>query len=160
MTATTTDQTAGAIERQRMDVDIACVGFGPAMGGFLTTLSRHLMNEDGTPRLESAVSPGMPLQVICYERADDIGFGVSGIVTRGRAIRARVLLNDHPLINRRGRRECRVLAAPAAPCAKVKSTRVSHHRSAKQSGIPCAMVLRFPSCSPRRPGFVVSVICE
>jgi hypothetical protein len=28
----------------------------------------------------------------------------------------------------------------------------------KHSGIPCAMVLRFPSCSPRRPGFVVTVI--
>ena len=27
-------------ERQSMDVDIVCVGFGPAMGGFLTTLAR------------------------------------------------------------------------------------------------------------------------
>jgi len=70
-----------------MDVDIVCVGFGPAAGGFLTTLSRELVNPDGTPRLESAVSPGMPAQVICYERADDIGFGVSGVVTRARAIR-------------------------------------------------------------------------
>jgi Dehydrogenases (flavoproteins) len=32
--------------------------------------------------------PGMPPQVICYERADDIGFGVSGVVTKGRALRA------------------------------------------------------------------------
>ena len=71
-----------------MDVDIACVGFGPAMGGFLTTLSRKLLNEDGTPAIESATMPGMPLQVICYERADDIGFGVSGVVTRARGIRA------------------------------------------------------------------------
>jgi electron-transferring-flavoprotein dehydrogenase len=76
------------VERSTMDVDIACVGFGPAMGGFLTTLSRNLLNEDGTPALESKVMPGMPLQVICYERADDIGFGVSGVVTRGRGIRA------------------------------------------------------------------------
>jgi electron-transferring-flavoprotein dehydrogenase len=76
------------VERQQMSVDIAAVGFGPAMGGFLTTLSRHLTNEDGTPRLESAVSPGMPLQVICYERADGVGFGVSGAVTRARGIRA------------------------------------------------------------------------
>ena len=30
------------IERQQLDVDIACVGFGPATGGFLTTLS-HAM---------------------------------------------------------------------------------------------------------------------
>ncbi|MFZ0731135.1 MAG: hypothetical protein WAM79_02305 [Candidatus Sulfotelmatobacter sp.] len=76
------------VERQQMSVDIAGVGFGPAMGGFLTTLSRNLVNEDGTPRLESAVSPGMPLQVICYERADGLGFGVSGAVTRARGIRS------------------------------------------------------------------------
>lgn len=77
-----------AIERQQMSVDIAGVGFGPAMGGFLTTLSRNLMNADGTARLESVVAPGMPLQVICYERADGLGFGVSGAVTRARGIRS------------------------------------------------------------------------
>jgi len=76
------------VERQQMSVDIAGVGFGPAMGGFLHTLARNLLNEDGTPRLESAASPGMPLQVICYERADGLGFGVSGAVTRARGIRA------------------------------------------------------------------------
>ncbi|MGO4880265.1 MAG: 4Fe-4S binding protein [Bryobacteraceae bacterium] len=59
-------------ERPVLEVDIACVGFGPAMGGFLTTLSR------------SGLSPS----VICYERADDIAFGVSGAVTRARGIRA------------------------------------------------------------------------
>ena len=78
---------AAAIERQQMDVDIACVGFGPAMGGFLTTLSRSLLNPDGSPRLESSCLPGTPLQVICYERADGLGFAVSGAVTRGRGIR-------------------------------------------------------------------------
>ena len=77
-----------AIERQTMDVDIVCVGFGPAMGGFLTTLSRELLNSDGTPRHESRLLPGFPLQVICYERADDIGFGVSGVVTKARGIRS------------------------------------------------------------------------
>ena len=71
-----------------MDVDIVCVGFGPATAGFLTTLSRQLMNPDGTPAVESPAMPGLPLQVICYERADDIGFGVSGVVTRARGIRA------------------------------------------------------------------------
>src|SRR5208337_3486903 len=76
------------VERASIDVDIACVGFGPAMGGFLTTLSRKLSNDDGSPALESKTMPGMPLQVICYERADDIGFGVSGVVTRARGIRA------------------------------------------------------------------------
>ncbi len=77
-----------AIERQQMAVDIACVGFGPAMGGFLTTLTRSLMNADGSVRLESPSSPGMPLQVICHERADGLGFGVSGAVTKARGIRA------------------------------------------------------------------------
>ncbi|MBI4323984.1 MAG: 4Fe-4S ferredoxin [Chloroflexi bacterium] len=71
-----------------MDVDIVCVGFGPATAGFLTTLSKQLVNTDGTPAVESAVMPGLPPQVLCYERADDIGFGVSGIVTRARALRA------------------------------------------------------------------------
>jgi len=80
-------QTKNDVQRERMDVDIACVGFGPAMGGFLTTLSRKLVNEDGTPAFESSCVPGMPLQVICYERAEGLGFGVSGAVTRGRGIR-------------------------------------------------------------------------
>ena len=75
-------------ERQQMEVDIACVGFGPAMGGFLTTLSRYLLNPDGTPKIESPSLPGAPLQVICYERSDGLGFGVSGAVTRGRGIRS------------------------------------------------------------------------
>jgi electron-transferring-flavoprotein dehydrogenase len=79
---------AASIDRQQMDVDIACVGFGPAMGGFLTTLSRKLLNPDGSPHLESSCLPGSPLQVICYERADGLGFGVSGAVTRGRGIRS------------------------------------------------------------------------
>ncbi|RME93107.1 MAG: 4Fe-4S ferredoxin, partial [Verrucomicrobia bacterium] len=70
-----------------MDVDIVCVGFGPAAGGFLTTLSRGLLKPDGTPRFESPTAPGMPLQVLCYERADDVAFGVSGVVTKARAIR-------------------------------------------------------------------------
>jgi electron-transferring-flavoprotein dehydrogenase len=76
------------VARQSMDVDIVCVGFGPAVAGFLTTLSRAMMNEDQTPALESRVMPGMPLQVLCYERADDIGFGVSGVVTKARGIKA------------------------------------------------------------------------
>ncbi len=71
-----------------MDVDIVCVGFGPATAGFLTTLSKQLTNPDGTPAVESAAMPGMPPQVLCYERADDIGFGVSGVVTKARALRA------------------------------------------------------------------------
>ena len=78
-----------------MDVDIACVGFGPATAGFLTTLNRGLVDENGMPVADSKVMPGMPPQVICYERADDIGFGVSGVVTRGEAIKAS--FPDQPL---------------------------------------------------------------
>lgn len=81
-------EAGAAIGRQTMNVDIVCVGFGPAVGGFLTTLSRGLVNADGTPAVESTVVPGLPPQVIAYERAEDVGFGVSGIVTPGRAIRA------------------------------------------------------------------------
>jgi electron-transferring-flavoprotein dehydrogenase len=46
------------------------------------------VNPDGSPAVESPSNPGLPLQVVCYERADDIGFGVSGVVTRARGIRA------------------------------------------------------------------------
>jgi electron-transferring-flavoprotein dehydrogenase len=61
-------------ERFSMDVDIVCVGFGPAMAGFLTTVSK---------------AGDLPsLQIVCYERADDVSFGVSGVVTRARGIRA------------------------------------------------------------------------
>jgi electron-transferring-flavoprotein dehydrogenase len=62
-------------DRPSMEVDIVCVGFGPAMGGFLTTLA---------PKLTGLSSPP---QVICYERAEGLGFGVSGVVTRARGIR-------------------------------------------------------------------------
>jgi electron-transferring-flavoprotein dehydrogenase len=79
---------SSVVDRQGMEVDIVCVGFGPAMGGFLSTLSRHLTSEDGIPIVESRAVPGLPPQVICYERADDIAFGVSGVVTRARGIRA------------------------------------------------------------------------
>ncbi len=85
---TSAEHAAPTVDRQRMDVDVVCVGFGPATAGFLTTLSRQLVNADGTPAVESAVMPGLPPQILCYERADDIGFGVSGVVTRARGLRA------------------------------------------------------------------------
>ena len=76
------------IDRPSMEVDIACVGFGPATGGFLTTLTKAWNENSADPAFESRVTPGMPLQVLCYERADDISSGVSGVVTRGQAIRS------------------------------------------------------------------------
>jgi electron-transferring-flavoprotein dehydrogenase len=76
------------VDRPSMKVDIACAGFGPAMGGFLSTLTRAWSENPNDPAFESRVAPGMPLQVLCYERADDIAAGVSGVVTRARGIRA------------------------------------------------------------------------
>jgi electron-transferring-flavoprotein dehydrogenase len=76
------------IDRQTMEVDIACAGFGPAMGGFLTTLTQAWSENPADPAFESKTMPGLPLQVLCYERADDLASGVSGVVTRGQAIRA------------------------------------------------------------------------
>jgi electron-transferring-flavoprotein dehydrogenase len=72
-----------------MDVDIVCVGFGPATAAFLTTLTDAMAAHPDDRAWQSRVAPGMPLQVMCYERADDLAFGVSGVVTAGRHIRAR-----------------------------------------------------------------------
>ncbi len=76
------------IDRQTMEVDIACAGFGPATGGFLTTLTQAWSQNPADPAFESRVAPGMPLQVLCYERADDLAAGVSGVVTRAEGIRS------------------------------------------------------------------------
>ncbi|WP_348261551.1 hypothetical protein P8935_17320 [Telmatobacter sp. DSM 110680] len=87
----TEQNTEVEIERQSMEADIACVGFGPAMGGFLTTLTRAWNENPADPAFESKVAPGLPLQIVCYERADDIASGVSGVVTAARGIRASFL---------------------------------------------------------------------
>ncbi len=73
-------------ERQSMNVDIVCVGFGPATAGFLSEITKKITAEDGSVNLPSRVMPGMPLQIMCYERADDIGFGVSGVVSKAESI--------------------------------------------------------------------------
>lgn len=77
------------MDRQEMSADIVVTGFGPAAAGFLATIGPELakLKDDGTPLYESKVMPGCPLQVMCYERADDPGFGVSGVVTKATAIR-------------------------------------------------------------------------
>lgn len=62
-------------DRLTMEADIVCVGFGPAAGGFLSTVNDYL-TEPGSPAL----------QVVCYERADDISFGVSGVVTKAQSL--------------------------------------------------------------------------
>jgi electron-transferring-flavoprotein dehydrogenase len=42
-----------AVERQTMEVDIACAGFGPAVGGFLTTLTQAWSENPSDPAFES-----------------------------------------------------------------------------------------------------------
>ena len=65
-----------------------------------------------------------------------------------------------PLKNR-GRRECRVRAAPAVSCAKNCAFGAHEHTGErKHSDIPCAMALRLTSCSPRWSGLVVTVTPE
>jgi electron-transferring-flavoprotein dehydrogenase len=88
MSAENTDTGATEFERLSTEIDIACVGFGPATGGFLTTLSQAWAENPADPAFESKAMPGMPLQVLCYERADDFAAGVSGVVTRARGIGA------------------------------------------------------------------------
>jgi len=82
------EQAAPDVERQSMEIDIACAGFGPAMAGFLSTLTHAWTENPADPAFESKIAPGMPLQILCYERSDDISAGVSGVVTRGESIRA------------------------------------------------------------------------
>lgn len=74
-------------DRPTMNVDIACVGFGPAMGGFLTTLTQAWRKTPTDPAFVSKTEPGSPLRVLCCERADDLSAGVSGLVTRAESIR-------------------------------------------------------------------------
>src|SRR5205823_1163204 len=73
---------------------------------------------------------------------------------------ARVLLVCLPLL-KRGRRECRVRAAPAVSCAEnVHFGAHEHTGQRKHSDIPCATALRLTSCSPRWSGLVVTVTPE
>src|SRR5207237_666688 len=61
-------------------------------------------------------------------------------------------------LENRGRRECRVHAAPAVSCANcAKNGAHEHTGQRRQSDIPCAMALRLTSCSPRWSGLVVTV---
>ena len=148
------------VDRQTMDVDIVCVGFGPATAGFLTR-SRAPGQPDGTPAIESPSNPGLPLQVICYERADDISFGVSGVVTRARGIRAslpdldpRADPDGRPGDSRRRWSTCWTRTAPAAAPRRALRRRLiralgagsrARRRAALHSAVPA---------QGRRPGDV------
>ena len=59
----------------------------------------------------------------------------------------------------RGRRECRVHAAPAVSRARcTRKCAHEHTGSAEASGIPCVMALRLMPCSPRRRIRLVTVV--
>ena len=61
----------------------------------------------------------------------------------------------------RGRGECRMRAAPAVPCAKwIEETHTSIQVQRRTSDIPCAMVLRLITRSPRRRIRLVTVVGE
>src|SRR6266850_7722026 len=76
-------------------------------------------------------------------------------VLAARCARA-VLLFRLPQIG--GSRECRVHAAPAVSCAKVrKETHTSIQVQSEHSGIPCAMALRLMPRPPRRRIRLVTV---
>ena len=60
-----------------------------------------------------------------------------------------------PLFEIRGRREDRVLAAPAVSRAICANKRAHEHTGQlEHSGLPCAMALRLTSCSSRRTAFL------
>jgi len=151
-------------ERQVMQADIACVGFGPATGGFLTTLSRNIMKEDGS-FIESRVMPGMPLQVLCYERADDLSFGVSGIVTRARSIKSSFPdLNPEeiPMAANVTEEEIYYLFDPHGASRRSKPLRAMEKllktlglgRKAKHHAVKLPMI---PSFLEKHPGLVLSM---
>ena len=75
------------------------------------------------------------------------------------AMRPRFLKIIRPEV--RGRRECRVLAAPAVSCAKLCKERTRAYRYRRgHPDIPCAMVLRLMARSPRRRIGLVTVADE
>src|SRR5437764_4671497 len=74
---------------------------------------------------------------------------------------ARAFTNSLPPSPQRGRRECRVHAAPAVSCAKNCTVGAHEHTGErKHSDIPCATALRLISRSPRWSGLVVTVTPE
>ena len=67
-------------------------------------------------------------------------------------------LHDHALPKTEGAGNAGRLARPQPRMQKWKAYEIVTTGPPQRSGTPCAMVLRVTSCSPRRPGFVVSVI--
>ena len=82
-----------------MDVDIACVGFGPAMGGFLTTLARQLAARGRHARWSKArPCPACRSRSSATSAPTTSASASRGVVTRARGIRASFPELDPPQI--------------------------------------------------------------
>jgi hypothetical protein len=95
----------------------------------------------------------------CALGRDDVGRECTSAFSR-RNLRPS-FANSFASLENRGRRECRVRAAPAVSCAKNCTVGAHEHTGErKHSDIPCATALRLTSCSPRWSGLVVTVTPE
>jgi electron-transferring-flavoprotein dehydrogenase len=157
-------ETAGPVtERASVDADIVCVGFGPAAGGFLSTLARQMAEHPEDPAFQSKAAPGMPLQVLCYERADDLGYGVSGVVTRGRAIKASlsgVDLGQLPLYAPISGEEVLYLLDPHGASRRSAAVRAQDALLRLLPGVRRAQSVGLPYIPPflhKKDGFVVGL---
>ena len=105
------------------------------------------------PRIAARCSPTLPLQGrVKNLRISDSIFKQPNVRIPAARIRARALRQPRPS-SMRGRRECRVHAAPIASFAKTKrQTSVVTTGWPKHSGTPCTMVLQLIARSPRSTG--------
>ena len=143
------------MERQSMAVDIACVGFGPAMAGFLTTLSRRLAapgpGAARERRLARAAAAGGVLRARRRPRLRRV---------RGRDARARHpgrlpgprRLADPDGDAGRGRRRSSTSSIRSAPRAARRRCARPTRRSARRAS-PCASRSTRSSC-PYTPAFL------
>src|SRR5258708_23456534 len=82
-----------------------------------------------------------------------------GMRLRDPAARYARVVQETPPRKIRGRRECRVRAAPAVSCATCTKENAHEHTGQRRHfGIPCAMTLRLMPRSPRRRIRLVTVI--
>jgi hypothetical protein len=73
---------------------------------------------------------------------------------------ARGLLLLHAPLRKRAQGKPGARCTRGLACKKDRKAHTSIQVQRKHSGLPCAMVLRLMSSSPRRSGFLVTVACE
>jgi hypothetical protein len=114
-----------------------------------------------TPRLLGSITDvsgilGRPVKP--GDDTEDVALAFAKTQLRNPAARCARVVHEFSAPKRRGRRECRVRAAPAVSCAKLcEETHTSIQVQRKHSGIPRAMALRLIPRSPRRRILVVTV---